>query len=433
MPTVGASFSDVNRDGKLDLFLGFHHSSYAPNKPQLLHGHGDGTFVDVSAASGVGDTANRRTAFGVTACDLDADGAPELLVSAYARGPNVLLKSDAPGHYADVAVAAGYAYDDNLEFTDNEMFKCWCTVHTGDPVCVDVDAPAIVCPEPAGGNWNPTTDVEPPRLGGNTFSTLCSDITGDGKLDLYNAEIAHWWAGQSSDRSELLVNDGAGEIHFDRPGQEATGMVWEHVGVDWNEGGLMAAAGDLDHDGREDVLVAASDYPDQYGLYFHQEASGSFVEAGEERGFHHPCTSGLTVADFDRDGDLDVVVGSGTARDCAEIWETNEVHFYENDASVHGHWLGVRLIGDGVTSNRSGIGARVTVDANGVLLTQELGGGYGHMAMQNDTALLFGLGGCAVVHAIEVIWPDGARTLQRFENVEVDRLVELRQGDAAIH
>jgi hypothetical protein len=85
-------------------------------------------------------------------------------------------------------------------------------------------------------------------------------------------------------------------------------------------------------------------------------------------------------------------------------------------------------VGDGVTSNTTGIGARVVVDANGVLLTKELGGGYGHMGMQNDTVLFFGLGDCAIVHAIEVTWPDGARTLQRFENVVADRFIEIRQG-----
>jgi hypothetical protein len=442
MPTCGASFTDVNRDARVDLLLSFHHSNNAANKPQLLLGAGDGTFVDVSTDSGVGDTANRRIAFGTTACDLDDNGIPELLVNAYARGPNVLLQADESGHFADVGVATGYAYDADQSYQDNEMFKCWCTVHADSPECAGVDGPLILCPDPAGAGWNAAGDTDPERLGGNTFSTVCSDITGDGKLDLYNAEIAHWWAGESSDRSELLVSDGeGGALHFARPGPEATGMAWPHPGVDWNEGGIMAAAADLDHDGRQDVIAGASDYPDQYGLYFLQQPDGTFREVGEERGFHHPCVSGLTVADFDRDGDLDLIVGSGTARDCGEIWETNEVHFYESDAATSGHWLAVKLVGDGVNANRAGVGARVTVEASvpaadgtpGPRQLRELGGGYGHMAMQNDTVVYFGLGGCEVVHALEVTWPDLARTVQRFEDVPADRLVELRQGDPAVY
>jgi hypothetical protein len=442
MPTCGASFTDVNRDAHVDLLLSFHHSNNAPNRPQLLLGAGDGTFVDVSSDSGVGVSATRRIAFGTTACDLDDNGIPELLVNAYARGPNLLLQADPNGHFVDVAVDAGYAYDDLMSYQDNEMFKCWCTANAGAPDCAGVSAPLIACPDPPGSYWNAAGDTEPDRLGGNTFTTVCSDITGDGKLDLYNAEIAHWWAGESSDKSELLVADGeAGALHFARPGQQATGMVWPHPTVDWNEGGIVAAAADLDHDGREDVIAGASDYPDQFGLYFLQQPDGTFREAGEERGFHHPCVSGLTVADFDRDGDLDVIVGSGTARDCAEIWETNEVHFYESDASTAGQWLAVKLVGDGVTANRAGIGARVTVEASlpaedgtpGPRQLRELGGGYGHMAMQNDTLVFFGLGGCEVVHAVEVTWPDLARTVQRFENVAAGRVVELRQGDPAVY
>lgn len=437
MPTCGASFTDVNRDGRVDLFLSFHHSNGSPNKPQILLGAGDGTFTDADFA----DSSHRRVAFGTTVCDLDDNGVPELLMNAYARGPNVLFQSAPSGAWVDVGVESGYAYDGNQSYQDNEMFKCWCSV-AASAACDGVGEPQIVCPEPATAGWNAGGDTEPERLGGNTFTTVCSDITGDGKLDLYNAEIAHWWAGQSSDRSELLVSDGeADALHFARPGQEATGMVWPHPTVDWNEGGIMAAAADLDLDGREDVIAGASDYPDQFGLLFSQQPDGKFLEVGAERGFHHPCVSGLTVADFDRDGDLDVVVGSGTARDCGEIWETNEVHFYENDASTTAHWLAVKLVGDGVTSNRAGIGARVTVEASlpgadgtpGRKQLRELGGGYGHMAMQNDTVAFFGIGGCEVVHAVEVTWPDPARTVQRFENVPANRVIELRQGDALVH
>jgi len=432
-PTTGATFADVDRNGVVDLFVGYFYTS-TTSPQQLLLGQGDGTFVDASTASGVATSANRRAAYGVTSCDLDDDGAPELLVSAYGRGSNVLYRGDSPGHYVDLGEASGFAHDDNETYSDNEMFRCYCTLHAADADCQGVTSPAIVCPMPADAYWNPGTDPLPPRLGGNTFTTVCSDIDGDGKLDLYNAEIAHWWAGQSSDRSEMLPNrTDANGIRFDRPGQEALGLTWEHPTNDWNEGGLMAAAADLDNDGREDLLVGASDYPDQYGLYFHQKPDGTFEEIGDAQGFHHPCTSGMTVADFDRDGDLDIVVGSGTARDCSMIWSSNEVHFYENDANQHGHFLAVKLVGDGQSTNRAGIGARVTVDASGVKLVRELGGGYGHMGMQNDTVVFFGLGDCAIVHSIEVAWPNGARTVERFENVVADRLVEIRQGDPKVY
>jgi hypothetical protein len=432
--TTGASFVDVDRNGKLDLFLGFWYGASSASPQQLFLGNGDGSFVDISQAAGVTTSANRRPAYGVTACDVNGDGLSELIVSGYGRSPEILYVNDGTQHFNDVAVAANAAYDDNQDYQDNEFFKCYCTLHAADADCQGVLNPSVVCPQPADAYWSPTFDTKPNRLGGNTFTTVCSDITGDGALDLYNAEIAHWWAGQSSDRSQLLVNrNDPAAIVFDRIPPDQNGMAWDHPTVDWNEGGIMAAAADLDNDGREDVVVGASDYPDQFGLFFHQKPDGTFEEIGEAQGFHHPCVSGIAIADFDRDGDLDVVVGSGTARDCGKIWATNEVHFYENDASALGHYLAIKLRGDGTTTNTTGIGARVVIDANGVKITKELGAGYGHMGMQNDTALFFGLGACAAVNSVEVTWPNQARTVERFENVTTDRLIELRQGDPAVY
>lgn len=436
-PTIGASFVDIDRDGKLDLFVGSWYSNYGSGiqSPQMLfQGKGDGTFTDISLPSGVRKAANYRPAYGVTACDVDGDGAPELLVSGYGRSPNILYKSDGPNHYADVGVASTFAYDDDQHYQDNQFFLCYCTLHATDADCVGVGKPSVVCPTPADSAWNPPTDTKPPRLGGNTFTTVCSDITGDGQLDLYNAEIAHWWAGESSDKSRLLVNDGMpGTPHFTRPDRTKLGMDVPHPTSGWDEGGIHAAAADLDNDGREDVFVGFSDYPDQFGLLFHQKPDGTFEEIGEAAGIHHACVSGITIADFDRDGDLDIVVGSGTARDCAKIWKTNEVHLYESNASTIGHFVLIKLKGDGMTTNTSGIGARVVIDAGGVKLTKELAGGYGHMAMGNDTVLFFGLGACAEVASIDVTWPNQAGTTDHYEAVKVDRVIELRQGDSTVH
>lgn len=434
MTTTGASFVDIDRDGKLDLFLGSWYANNIPTAQQLLTGNGDGTFTDISLPSGVRKAVNYRPAYGITTCDVDGDGVPELLVSGYGRSPNILFVSDAPNHYVDQGVASTFAYDDDMHYQDNEFFKCYCSIHATDADCAGVGTPLVACPTPADSYWDPTTDTKPPRLGGNTFTTVCSDITGDGKLDLFNAEIHHWWAGESSDASRLLTNVSTpGKILFDRPDRTKLGMDAPHATTDWNEGGIHAAAADLDNDGREDVILGLSDYPDQFGLLFHQKPDGTFEEIGESAGFHHPCVSGITIADFDRDGDLDIVVGSGTARDCGMIWKTNEVHFYENDASQSGHFLLLKLKGDGMTANTSGIGARVVIDAGGTKLTKVLTGGYGHMAMGNDTVLFFGLGGCGEVKSIEVTWPDAMGTTERFEAVMTDRLIELRQGDKKVY
>lgn len=432
--TSSASFTDFNLDGVLDLFVGVHYTpTGALQAPALYMGNGDGTFSDVTAGVGIDD--EKRATFGTTVCDVDNDGLPDLLTSSYARGPNVLFQFDG-STFTDVGEASGYAYDENQDYTDNQFFLCWCTIHGADPLCEGVGSPAVQCPSPADGNWSPVSEVKPERLGGNTFSTVCADVTGDGKLDLYTAEIAHWWAGGSSDKSNLLVNDGEpGAKHFARADRAAAGIEVPHVGASWNEGGITAAVADLDLDARADIVLGTSDYPDQYAWIFHQKPDGAFEEIGESIGLHHPCGVAMSTADFDRDGDLDVVVASGTARDCADIWSTNEVHFYESGASGGAGWIAVRLrgAGPGAGANTSGIGARVAVDAGGVKQVQELGSGYGHFGLQNDTVLFFALGSCTRAATIEVVWPDGYRSTEVWSEIAGGRLIELRQGDPAVY
>jgi len=430
--TSSATFVDVDRDGALDLFVGVHYSaSGAMQAPALYLGNGDGTFADVTSDWQVDD--EKRATFGVTSCDLDDDGLPELVMSAYARGPDVLYTQQG-GTYEDVGEDAAIAFDENKDYTDNQNFLCWCTVNPTQAECEGVASPAVQCPTPAGAAWA-SSETKDNRLGGNTFSTVCHDIDGDGKLDLYNAEIAHWWAGQSSDKSNVLYNTsaGPGQLSFTHADRAEKGLEVPHVGVDWNEGGIVALAADLNGDARTDIVLGASDYPDQYGWVFRQDVDQNFQEVGEEIGFHHPCAVGLTTADFDRDGDLDVVVASGTARDCAEIWETNEIHIYENGGEAGSSWLAIRLAGDGTTTNAAGLGARVKVTAGGVTQVQELTSGYGHFGLQNDTSLFFSLGGCESAATVEIVWPDQNRTTSVYEAVAGGRLVELRQGDEAVH
>lgn len=122
---------------------------------------------------------------------------------------------------------------------------------------------------------------------------------------------------------------------------------------------------------------------------------------------------------------------------CSDAWASNEVHFYENKISdLGGHSIAIRLKGNGANTNTSGIGARVvvrTIDENGKesLQSKEMSGGFGHSAIMHDNVLHFGLGNCSAIHSIEVAWPNAERSIDRYENVPVNRLIELRQGDPA--
>jgi hypothetical protein len=350
------------------------------------------------------------------------------MISAYGRQPNLLYRNDGSGHFVDQSRDSHFSGDDNVDYRDNENFRCWCMGNPANANCMGVTSPSIQCPNPPTQSWGVGTDDQPWRLNGNTFTTWCGDIDGDGKNDLYNAEIHHWWAGGSSDSSELMrnVSTTAGEVRLTRPGNATTGLQFPHLSTDWNEGGLMAAGGDLDNDGKLDLVVGTSDYPDQFGLIFAQKADGTFEEKSLAWNLRHECMSGLAVADFDRDGDLDVIAGASTARDCAIRWKSNEVHLYENRPGQT-NWLLLHL--EGTTANRSAIGAKVTVKANGKTQTREVTGGYGHFGMQNDLALHFGLGGCGGADEITVRWPDAAGTTQTFERVPGNDFLRIKQGE----
>jgi hypothetical protein len=282
--------------------------------------------------------------------------------------------------------------------------------------------------------WRKGYNDQPWRLNGNTFSLACGDIDNDGDMDLYSAEIHHPDVGSASDVSEMLVNDSTpGNVHMTRPGRASMGLS-PGSPPSQDEGGLSSALFDFDDDGRLDAYLGASDYPGQYSWIYHQNADGRFTEVGARAGFHHPCPHGMAIADFDHDGDLDVIVGSSTARNCATSWPRGqELRVYENHASM-ANWTSVRLVGRGAGgANVSAIGARVRVTAGGVTQTREVMGVWGHFSgLSTELPVHVGLAGNCTIDRIEVRWPDRAGTIETFDQVQANYRIEIRQGEGQV-
>lgn len=437
----GASWVDVDRDGQLDLWVARGAVESQPVSDNLYRQTADG-FVDATAAAGLQtdpwqlpalNAGEAHTnAWSAAACDLDGDGNPELLSGSYGRTPNKLWHAVRDGEdvrFANVSVESGYASDDRTDWSDNESARCWCTLNPDDEGCGGVPDPELIrCETNADAfRWNHANDREPWRLGGNSGTTVCGDVDNDGDIDLLTTEIVHWDVGSSSDPSELLYNDGSSPPVFDRPGNQTTGLVRDHPTPTWDNGDITGALFDFDNDGRLDVLIGSTDYPGTQAHLYHQTEDGTFEKVATTDGIDLPSAHGIAVADYDLDGDLDVVIGHSRFR-CSSgdhCLESGHARFFRNDFGNRNNWVRLELVG-GEGSNTAAIGARVTAATSAGTQTREVGGGHGHYGMQNELPVHFGLGADCTTE-VTVRWPDADLTEQTF-TLQAGYAYRLEQG-----
>jgi hypothetical protein len=191
---------------------------------------------------------------------------------------------------------------------------------------------------------------------------------------------------------------------------------------------------DYDLDGRPDLLLcnghlepeisqvqAAQTYPQRALLYWNSGTRPTFVQVNEVQAgsalFEPLVGRGCAFADFDGDGYLDVVLtaNGGAAR------------LLHNDGGTGNNWIRLVLEGDGAHSNRSAIGAKVTLKAGGQVQFQQVCSARGYLS-QSELPLTFGLGKLQKVDSITVEWPGKNAGKQEFTNLAINQVHHLKQA-----
>ncbi|MBL8954816.1 MAG: ASPIC/UnbV domain-containing protein, partial [Myxococcaceae bacterium] len=140
--------------------------------------------------------------------------------------------------------------------------------------------------------------------------------------------------------------------------------------------------------------------------------------------------NGISIDDYDRDGDLDLLMGSVNTGAQAAPGGVEQVHLFRNEVGSRRHWLYVTL--EGREANRQGIGAKVTVTAGCVTQTREVSGGKGTFGAGDPAYAHFGLGEHTRIERLEVRWPTSPPKVDVFTDVAVDQFLEITEGEEGL-
>jgi len=383
-PTQTAAWGDFDNDGWLDLYIGNESRPNDQHLGELYRNLGNGRFENIAAAAGL---ATDGFVKGAVWGDYDNDGLLDLYVSNM-NGANQLFKNlseHGQWRFVDVAESAGVA---DPRFSFPTWF--WDYNNDGwlDIFVADFAPNAFNRPQALSASESQAVDVI------NCYLGSCDSPT---KPRLY----------------ENLKN-----------GQFAD--VTQSVGLNQPLLAMGANFGDVDNDGFLDVYIG-NGAPDFRTLIpnrmFRNNAGTAFQDITTTAGVGHLQKGhGIAFADFDNDGDQDIYAVMGGAY-------TGDV--YQNALFMnpgHGnHWLTIRL--QGTESNRSAIGARVTLNINDNGTERQIhrlissGSSFGANSLQLEV----GLGQARQITTLQVQWPGGK--IQQWSNIPVDQFIEIIEGN----
>jgi hypothetical protein len=364
--STSAGWFDYDKDGWLDLVVtnyidwtpknnlwcgehrpGYrsycHPGNYKGQRIKLYHNNHDGTFTDVSDASGVGKPEAKG--MGVVLADFNNDGWPDIAI-ANDSWPNFLFINKHNGTFEDVSLISGLAASEDGRYEAGMGIDA-----------ADVD----------GDGWQDVyithLDFELNRLYRNSQDGTFTDETfrsGLGNKAVLMSGVAMKFLDYD--------NDGWNDI-LQLNGSMLDNVALYHAEVSYKEPLLM----------------------------FHNSGKGQFEKTSDSLGpdFMRPIVGrGLATADYDNDGDIDIVTNN----------RGDYPSLLRNDGGNANHWITIQLIG--TKSNRDGIGASLKLTSEGFVHVEQAKGGSSYMSA-SDPRIHFGLGKRTKIDSLEITWPSG--------------------------
>jgi len=440
--SLAAAWGDYDGDDDLDLYI----TCYGANR--LMLNNGDGTFSDVTIEAGVGDEAFSA---GCSWADYDRDGDLDLYVcnyvefideweneklstrqygseiphtmnpSAYLPMPNRLYRNNGDGTFTDCAVDAGV--DDPMgRSLEASWFDFdgdgWIDLYVANDVS-------------SNGVFRNTRDGSFEDIGASSLAAdyrgamglAVADIGHDGDMDIF---VTHWLA-QENAFFENMWSVGLTDQQGDRRLFFADSSEYVGLGhISLKTVGWATGFVDFDNDGHKDLWVVngntieseddTSRLKPQHTHLFWRDLEKGFFEIGSLAcdALRQPFVGrGGAAADFNGDGLVDLAIvrhGDGPL-------------LLRNTTDNNNHW--VRIVLSQSNGNTRALGARIELEAGGVIYTSQVGTGASYLS-QDETTVHIGLGDAEKIESLVIHWPDGSE--EQKIDLPVDRTLRFTKG-----
>ena len=472
--TWGVTMADVNADGYLDIYVCRNGESMNPTdrKNQLFINNKDLTFTESGIKYGLADKGFSSQA---VFFDMDNDGDLDMYLvnqipdsRLFKRYKNIpkeryqlykdkLYKNEG-GTFKevskDIGLADGFTYGLSVSASDLNN-DGWTDLYVSN----DYDEPDFMYYNNGDGTFENVILDKIKHISRFSMGTDTGDINNDGSIDLLTLDMAsedHYRSKtnmRSMNAQEFKEMIDKGDHHqymFNtlqlNNGSGSFSDIANIAGIaktDWSWAGLLA---DLDNDGYKDIIISngvkkdvrnndfltglyeelKTDSKDFYKMsklapsnplsnYIYKNKNGyEFENVTKEWGFDLPSFShGLSYADLDNDGDLDIVTNN----------MGSEASIYKNNSN--GNYLKVEF--EGSAKNTFGYGAKVIVYNKDKIQLAENSVTRGYFSSKEPN-LFFGLGKEKTVDSLKVIWPD--RKVQVYHNLKVNKILTAKHAKA---